>query len=151
MRMSRECFSPETEGRLDSRHSAPFANDVESLCVVRRADDRVWFGSIMLASNCLAILKRQQAESVVGVPTRSPRRARCSPDGVEAWFYLRLLAQGQGPLHLFAADPGESECCRGQAAGMAPSAARGACPSGSLWRPWRGTEPFSLDNKANKW
>ena len=53
-------------------------------------------GTWCLRRTADAKLKRQQAESVVGVPTPGPRLARCSPDGVEAWFYLRLLAQRPG-------------------------------------------------------
>ena len=59
---------------VETRFSAfsPFRQRCSSLCAMRSPADRVLFGSIMLASSCLAILKRQHAESVVGVPTMVP-------------------------------------------------------------------------------
>src|SRR6185437_4104829 len=64
--MSRECFSPETEGRADSRHSAPFARMIFRFASVEQPMIRE---SIMLWVELPRLLKRQQAESSVGVPT----------------------------------------------------------------------------------
>ena len=67
--MSRECSSLETEGRIDSRHSAPFAWLIVCIGAFAVRPRRFCSGPLRFASNCLALVKRQQAESVVGVPT----------------------------------------------------------------------------------
>ena len=66
--MSRENTSPQTRGRFDSRHSAPFAKDDLSLWA-RLEQPMELSGTWYLRRTGDANLKRQQAESVVGVPT----------------------------------------------------------------------------------
>jgi len=64
-----KCFSLETEERIDSRHSAPFARLIVCIGAFAVRPRQVCSGPLRFASNCLALVKLQQAESVVGVPT----------------------------------------------------------------------------------
>lgn len=67
--MSRECFSLETEGRIDARHSAPFAGMVFCLWASSMQPRMCSSVSSPLRSTTSPFLKRQQAECAVVVPT----------------------------------------------------------------------------------
>src|SRR5476649_1483910 len=51
---------------------------------------------MMSASNCRCQAETPTSRICGRWANAGPRLARCSPDGVEAWFYLRLLAQRPG-------------------------------------------------------
>jgi hypothetical protein len=78
--MSRECASPETEGRRYSRHSAPFARMIFRMFAASVQPMMCCLGP---SNSCVELSRSSET------PTSRMRGRSCQP-----WFYRRLLAEG---------------------------------------------------------